>query len=115
MTRTLRNYPVSSHQAWRKVMRTCLKRALQIAVASGGMFFLGAGIAAASPLDSLGDTSAPDSSEVNHANNLLSVPTTVSDIDVSILSDDEPAPTAAAPAAQEPAALIEAPVTVADV
>ena len=37
-------------------MRTCLKRALQIAVASGGLLFLGAGIAAANPLDSLGDT-----------------------------------------------------------
>lgn len=105
--------------AWSNVMQTCLKRALHIAVASGGLFFLGAGIAAgdtpdiADVVSSVAGAASPDQTEAGDT--LLSLPVTVSDATVDVLSDNgAPSEPDAAPADRSDA-VIDVPISVTDI
>jgi len=115
-------------------MQTCLKRAVQIAVASGGMFFLGAGIAAASPIDIAdASTSSPPrpisllsvpitaSDSSGAGDTLVNAPATVDDVSVSVLGEDDsnaiadPDENAGDSNSGTSGTLIEAPVSITDV
>src|SRR6478672_10805858 len=99
------------------VMKTCVKRALQIATLSGGMFFLGAGIAAADTgIDISSDTTINLSigSDQNSAG-LIDLPVTISDVTIDVLADGAESGSGPGPVDAPSASLVDVPVTVSDV